>query len=51
MPAVIPKPVITSTDAITMLRADLENERKTVERYRERIRQAEAMGEYGLSAT
>jgi len=27
-----------------MLRADLENERETVGRYRERIRQAEAMG-------
>jgi hypothetical protein len=35
----------------TMLRADLENERETVGRYRERIRQAEAMGEYGLSVT
>jgi bacterioferritin len=34
-----------------MLRADLENERTTVGRYRERIRQAEAMGEYGLSET
>jgi bacterioferritin len=51
MPAVTPKPVITSTDAVTMLRADLENERETVGRYRERIRQAEEMGEYGLSAT
>src|SRR5947207_9417579 len=26
MPAVTPKPVKTSTDAVTMLRADLENE-------------------------
>jgi bacterioferritin len=34
-----------------MLRADLENERATVERYRERIRQAEAMGEFALSET
>jgi len=32
-----------------MLRADLENERETVGRYRERIRQAEAMGEFALS--
>src|SRR5579859_5251297 len=40
MPAVTPKPVKTSNDAVTMLRADLENERKTVGRYRERIRQA-----------
>jgi len=51
MPAVTPKPVITSADPVTMLRADLENERETVARYRERIRQAEAMGEYGLSET
>lgn len=51
MPAVLPKPVVTSPDAVTMLRADLDNERETVGRYRERIRQAEAMGEFGLSAT
>jgi len=51
MPGVTPKPVITSTDPVTMLRADLENERITVGRYRERIRQAEAMGEFALSET
>jgi bacterioferritin len=34
-----------------MLCADLENERTTVGRYRERIRQAEAMGEFALSET
>ena len=51
MPEVKPKPVITSEDAITMLKADLENERTTVARYRLRIRQAEAMGEFALSET
>jgi bacterioferritin len=51
MPGVTPKPVKTSSDPVEMLRADLENERTTVGRYRERIRQAEAMGEYGLSET
>ena len=51
MPGVTPKPVITSTDPVAMLRADLENERATVGRYRERIRQAEALGEFGLSET
>ncbi len=51
MPAVAPKPVKTSDDPIVMLRADLENERATVGRYRERIRQAEAMGEFALSET
>jgi bacterioferritin len=51
MPAVVPKPVKTSDDPVEMLRADLENERETVQHYRERIRQAEAMGEFALSET
>ena len=51
MPCVTPKPVETSRDPVTMLRADLENERVTVGRYRVRIRQAEAMGEFALSET
>jgi bacterioferritin len=50
-PTVTPKPVKTSNDPVTMLRADLENERVTIKNYRERIRQAEAMGEYALSET
>ena len=51
MPSVTPKPVKTSSDPVEMLRADLENERETVGRYRERIRQAELMGEFALSET
>ena len=51
MPCVTPKPVKTTSDPVAMLRADLENERTTVGRYRERIRQAEAMGEFALSET
>ena len=51
MPSVTPKSVKTSNDPVAMLRADLENERETVGRYRERIRQAEAMGEFALSET
>ena len=51
MPGVTPKPVKTSNDPLVMLRADLDNERATVGRYRERIRQAEAMGEFALSET
>jgi len=51
MPCVTPKPVKTSNDPVEMLRADLDNERATVGRYRERIRQAEAMGEFALSET
>jgi bacterioferritin len=51
MPCVTAKPVKSSSDPVEMLRADLDNERETVGRYRERIRQAEAMGEFGLSET
>jgi bacterioferritin len=51
MPSVTPKPVKSTSDPVEMLRADLENERATVGRYRERIRQAEAMGEFALSET
>jgi bacterioferritin len=43
--------VKTSTDPLEMLRADLQNERETMGRYRQRIRQAEAMGEFALSET
>jgi bacterioferritin len=51
MPGVTPKPVKTSEKAEEMLQADLENERETVAQYRQRIRQAEAMGEFALSET
>jgi bacterioferritin len=50
-PVVVPKPVKTSDKAEEMLRADLENEQVTVANYRQRIRQAEAMGEFALSET
>jgi len=50
-PGVTPKPVKPTSDPVEMLRADLANERETVGRYRERIRQAEAMGEFALSET
>ena len=49
MPCVVAKLVKTSNDPVEMLRADLDNERATVARYRVRIRQAEAMGEFALS--
>ncbi len=51
MPGVVPRPVKTSDDPVEMLQADLENERETVANYRQRIRQAEAMGEFALSET
>jgi bacterioferritin len=49
MPTATPKPVKLSEEPEVMLRADLENERETIAQYRQRIRQAEAMGEYALS--
>lgn len=49
MPEVRPKEVQTSNDARKMLQFDLENERVTLQNYRERIRQADAMGEFALS--
>jgi len=48
-PVVVPKEVKLSDKAEDMLRFDLDNERETILNYRERIRQAEAMGEFGLS--
>ncbi|MFA6287843.1 MAG: ferritin-like domain-containing protein [Opitutaceae bacterium] len=50
-PVTMPKPVKLSDKADDMLRFDLENERVTIIAYRERIRQAEAMGEFALSET
>jgi len=47
-PTVVPRPVETSPEAVKMLRFDLHNERETIANYRERIRQADAMGEFAL---
>ena len=47
-PTQTPKPVKISEKAEEMLRFDLDNERETILNYRQRIRQAEAMGEYAL---
>jgi bacterioferritin len=49
MPTVRPKEVRTSEDPKQMLQFDLDNERVTIQNYRERIRQADAMGEFALS--
>lgn len=43
-----PKVVRMSDDPKDMLRFDLENERETIRNYRDRIRQADAMGEFAL---
>jgi bacterioferritin len=49
MPTVTPKLVKISDDAEEMLHFDLDNENETVRNYRERVRQAEALGEYALA--
>jgi bacterioferritin len=47
-PTVEPKKVKTSGKPTEMLRFDLDNEIETVKNYRQRIRQADAMGEFAL---
>ena len=47
-PTVTPKEVKVSDKAEDMLRFDLDNETETIRNYRERIRQADALGEYAL---
>src|SRR4051812_19248127 len=48
-PVTVPREVKTSEKAEEMLRFDLENERVTILNYRQRIRQAEFLGEFALS--
>jgi len=49
MPEVTPKEVATSEDPKRMLQFDLDNEKETIRQYRQRIGQADAMGEFALS--
>jgi bacterioferritin len=49
MPTVEPRPVRTSKGSEEMLRFDLENENVTVQNYRERVQQCEALGEYAMA--
>ena len=49
MPTPVSKPVKISSDARTMLMADLENENETVRNYTERVRQCEILGEYAMA--
>jgi bacterioferritin len=48
-PTITPKPVKAVTKPTDILRADLDNENETVRQYRERVRQCEALGEYGIA--
>jgi len=49
MPSVTPKPVRTSEKAEEMLRFDLDNENETIQHYKERVRQCEALGEFAMA--
>jgi len=49
MPAVTPRVVKQSDDAVTMLRADLQNESDTIRAYTERVGQCEALAEYAIA--
>jgi bacterioferritin len=44
-----PKSVKVSEKTTDMLRFDLDNENETVRNYRERVRQCETLGEYGIA--
>ena len=44
-----PKPVKLSDETKDMLRFDLENEAETIRNYRERLREAEAIGEFAIA--
>jgi bacterioferritin len=49
MPTATPKPVKLSKKAGDMLRFDLDNETETIRNYRQRVKQAEAVGHYALA--
>src|SRR5499425_3444962 len=49
MPNATPRPVKLTDNAEELLRADLQNENDTIRAYRERVRQREALGEYGIA--
>jgi bacterioferritin len=48
-PVVVPTNVVVTKDAKAMLRADLDNEKTTIQNYRQRLRECEAAGEYGIA--
>ena len=49
MPNATALPVKLTEDAKEMLRADLDNENNTVRAYRQRVKQADALGEFAIS--
>ncbi|MFP5237979.1 MAG: bacterioferritin [Acidobacteriota bacterium] len=49
MPTATPKPVKLSDKPEDMIRFDLDNETETIKNYRQRVKQAEAVGHYALA--
>ena len=49
VPTATPKPVKLSKKAEEMIRFDLDNETETIKNYRQRVKQAEAVGHYALA--
>jgi bacterioferritin len=49
MPTATPKEVKLSKKAEEMIRFDLDNETETIRNYRQRVKQAEALGHYALA--
>ena len=49
MPNATAKPVKLTDNAEAMLRADPDNENNTIRAYRERVKQADALGEFAIS--
>jgi bacterioferritin len=49
MPNATALPVKLTDNAEEMLRADLDNENNTIRAYRDRVRQADALGEFAIS--
>lgn len=49
MPTNAPKPVQLSEKPEDMLRFDLDNETETIKNYRQRVKQAEAIGHFALA--
>ncbi|MGI8980041.1 MAG: ferritin-like domain-containing protein [Pirellulaceae bacterium] len=49
MPTTTPKEVKTSEKPEDMLRFDLENESETIQHYRQRVKQCEALQEYAMA--
>jgi bacterioferritin len=48
-PTAVPVPVQLCDEPRAMLRADLDNENQTIRAYRQRVQQAEVIGEYAIA--